>query len=353
MAGTTKRKKLERVTDTQQQSNQKFVCCRCGTGYGRLKGYFPVSHSPMYRGTGYLPMCNACVDDIYEYYRTELGDDREAMRRVCMKLDLYWNDAIYDMVERTAGVQSRVRSYIGKANIIRYVDKSFDDTLREDAAKSERESSTRFSFASAESEQSQEQANDIAEIDKSIIDFWGSGYPADMYEELERRYKSWTGGAVVSKPSALSLYRQICLLEVIIARDSAQGRPIDKNVNALNSLLGSMNLKPSQEKDDADAELEKMPLGVGIQKWEYSRPLPETPKEKRDIRGTIRNITTWYLGHLCKMIGIKNSYCKMYEDAMDDLRVKHPEYDEEDDDTILNDIFGGQSSTECQGGDRQ
>ena len=103
--------------------------------------------------------------------------------------------------------------------------------------------------------------------------------------------------------------------------------------------------KPAQKKNDVDAELDKMPLGVGIQKWEYSSPLPETPKEMRDIRGTIKNITTWYLGHACKMVGLRNSYCKMYEDAMDELRVKHPEYDEEDDDSLLNDIFGSPQSS--------
>ena len=43
--------------------------------------------------------------------------------------------------------------------------------------------------------------------------------------------------------------------------------------------------------------------------------------------------------------GLRNSYCKMYEDAMDALRVKHPEYDEEDDDSLLNDIFGSAQSS--------
>ena len=88
-----------------------------------------------------------------------------------------------------------------------------------------------------------------------------------------------------------------------------------------------------------------MPLGVGIQKWEFNRPLPETEKSKRDIRGVIRNITTWYLGHACKMVGLRNSYTKMYEDAMNEYRVSRPEYDEEDDDTLLSDIFGGSSES--------
>ena len=62
----------------------------------------------------------------------------------------------------------------------------------------------------------------------------------------------------------------------------------------------------------------------------------------------MKNITTWFLGHACKMVGLRNSYCKLYEDAMNELRVKHPEYDEEDDDTLLSDLFSGSDN----GGDK-
>ena len=150
-------------------------------------------------------------------------------------------------------------------------------------------------------------------------------------------------------PTERSLYRQICLLETIIRRDDAHGNAIDKKVNALNSLLGSMNLKPAQKKSEADAELDNMPLGVGIQKWEYSRPLPPTPDNMKDESGIIRNVTTWFLGHACKMVGPRNSYCQMYEDAINEYRVKYPEYAEEDDDTILTDIFGDSGKNESDG----
>lgn len=284
-------------------------------------------------------MCNDCVDAMFDQYVQELGGEKEAMKRMCMKLDLYWSEEIFSMMEKTVGNGSRVRNYIGKTNIARFLDKSYDDTVREEAAQQAVYKAWYGPFNSQEGQEEKVEPEEPEEpVEQSVIDFWGTGYPNDMYAELERHYKDWTGGVEITEPNVRSLYRQICLLEVMISRDSAQGKPIDKNVNVLNSLLGSLNLKPSQKKDDGDTELDKMPLGVGIQKWENSRPLPETPKNKRDVRGTIKNITTWYLGHLCKMVGIKNSYCKLYEDAMEELRVKHPEYEDEDDDTFLNDV---------------
>lgn len=349
MADAPRRRKLEKTSEPVVVSNHKYYCCRCGTAYSRQKGYFPVSHSPMYRGSGYLPICSNCIEELYEQYRSMLADDKEAMRRICMKLDLYWSEDIYAMVERTAGVHSRIRNYIGKTNIMKYIDKTFDDTLYEEAQAAENErKSDSFSFAERP-EDTEDGFDDSVEVDQELIDFWGAGYAPDFYLELERRYKSWTEGISVVDPTERSLYRQICLLETIISRDAAHGKAIDKNVNALNSLLGSMNLKPAQKKSEADAELDNMPLGVGIQKWEYSRPLPPTPDNMKDESGIIRNVTTWFLGHACKMVGLRNSYCQMYEDAINEYRVKYPEYAEEDDDTFLTDIFGDSGKNESDG----
>lgn len=340
MAEAPKRRKFEKKDAPASPVNQKFYCCRCGLSYGRQKGFFPVSHSPMYRGAGYLPFCNDCIETMYDEYRAKFdGDDRAAMRRMCMKMDLYWSDAIFDMVERTAGVNSRVRNYIGKTNIQRYIDKTYDNTLEEEALLG-KDDQISVEYPSA---QKPDVVNDEP-IPQELVDFWGTGYTLDFYKELEERYKEWTSGKDVVNPSERSLYRTVCLLETMIRRDGAQGKAIDKNVAALNNLLGSMNLKPAQQKTDADVELDKMPLGVGIQKWEYSRPLPEMPKSACDQSGLIKNITTWFLGHACKMVGLKNSYCKMYEDAMEQYKVERPEYADDDDDSILCDIFSNTPS---------
>ena len=47
---------------------------------------------------------------------------------------------------------------------------------------------------------------------------------------------------------------------------------------------------------------------------------------------------------LYKMLGIKNTYCKLYEDEMERLRVKTPEFEDEDDESMFNNIFSGDPS---------
>ncbi len=316
------------------------TCRKCGTAYGRLKGYFPVSYSYLYKGTGYLPYCKDCVDGMFAAYLHECKDSKVAVRQMCRKLDLYWSEKVYESVEKQNSTRSMMTSYISKINAVKLASKSYDDTLREEGVLWLEPKA----YADVEQVITGIQSTDgDAAIPDEVIAFWGPGYTPSMYMELEERRKY-----LVSKyPSTTeldigteTLIRQICILEIEINKARMEGKPVDKLINTLNTVLGSANLKPTQKKEDADAELEKMPLGVGIQKWEYSRPLPPTPKEKRDINQVIKNITTWYLGHACKMVGIRNSYCKMYEDAMAELRVENPDHAEEDDDTLLNSVFG-------------
>lgn len=40
------------------------------------------------------------------------------------------------------------------------------------------------------------------------------------------------------------------------------------------------------------------------------------------------------------MLGIRNTYCKLYEDEIARLRVERPELEAEDDEGVFNDIFG-------------
>lgn len=40
------------------------------------------------------------------------------------------------------------------------------------------------------------------------------------------------------------------------------------------------------------------------------------------------------------MLGIRNTYCKLYEDEIARRRIERPELEAEDDESVFNDIFG-------------
>ena len=76
------------------------VCRKCGTAYGRLKGNFLVSYSSLYKGTGHLAYCKECVDKMYAAYLAECKDSKAAVRQMCRKLDLYWNEKLFESVDK-------------------------------------------------------------------------------------------------------------------------------------------------------------------------------------------------------------------------------------------------------------
>lgn len=322
------------VASPVKEMPEKFYCTRCTRSFKAQKSNFPASQSPIFKeNNGYLPVCRHCIDEMYQHYKACLQDEKAAIRRICLKFDIYWNEKIYEMLNKTSTTNSRVLSYISRSNLQQFAGKTFDDTLDEE--------SQVIVLPSESDELNESSTGDSIFISTEIVDFWGSGLAPKMYEELEKRYKYWCGEDDSKMDNGeKAVIRQICMLEVIIAQDAAQGKSIDRNVNALNTLLGSANLKPVQKRDAAiDATIEGTPFGVWIRKIEDTEPIPEPDPELKDVDGIIKNITVWFFGHLCKMLKIDNKYSQLYEEEMARLRVERPEYEGEDEETIFEDIF--------------
>ena len=309
----------------------KAICTRCGQAYGSWRSNFPVTYASQYKGVGHLTVCKSCVDSIFESFLEECGDQSLAARQTCRKLDLYWNEHVFKLVLQKNSNRTLMAQYIQKTNSNAYVGKCYDDTLIEEGSM--------WSFGGTPD----------PNISDEVVKFWGPGYTSDMYNQLEQRRDYWMSKLPDDFDMDIgteAIIRQICSLELDIIRDRAAGRSIEKSVSALNNLLGSMNLKPVQKKqEDTDASLANTPMGVWLYRYEKKRPLPEIDDDLKDVNKIRRYVFTW-LGHVCKMLGIKNAYAKLYEDEVNRLRVEHPEYDGEDDETFLMDLMtDGDDST--------
>ena len=330
------------------------VCRKCGRAYGRLKGYFPICYAYLYKGTGYLPYCSDCVKRMFDAYYAECKDERLATRQMCRKLDLYWSDELYDKAAGKTGTRTLFQNYISRVNNATYSGKSYDDTLREEKSFWTFGEKPQFGDAVIQALQSdrkeEKESGDSTDEDIVILDtepfdltpeiiaYWGQGLTPSMYRELEQRrrfYKEQMGDDVQLDMSTEMLLRQIAMTEVDINKARAAGQQVDKLMGSLNAMLS--NLKRPQKKETTNVVGSNEPFGVLVKCVEDRHPIQEIEEENY----LIKYIMTWFFGPLCKMLGIKNAYCRMYEEEMARLRVERPEYDDEDDDVFLSEILDG------------
>lgn len=326
------------------------ICGRCGTAYGKRRGNFLVNYGSLYKGIGHMSICKDCVNSIFEDYKSQCnGDIKLAMRQVCRKLDLYWSDKLFDSVEKRSAGRTIAIGYITRLTSSNYAGKCYDDTLKSENSLWNDSNSVYDSKKELNKSVDDEEClkTEKSEISEDVIAFWGVGYTPEMYTNLEQRRSYWMSkfpDGTELDIGTEAIIRQICSLELDINRDRAAGRAVDKSINALNTLLGSASLKPAQKKsEDSDSSIDKTPLGMWAQKLEYERPIKEVDPDFQDVDGIARYISVWFLGHLCKMLGIKNTYCKLYEEEIAKMRIEHPEYEDEDDETMFNDIFSSDS----------
>lgn len=331
-------------------NDESIRCYRCRKIYDKRRGNFLKSYAPLYKGTGYIHICRECIGSIYNMYLKACDNPALATRQVCRKLDLYWDDGLFNTVEKKSTSQNVVFQYISRiAGISSCAGKCYDDTLIAEELL--------WSFTGNQSDENQDdttlhssdledEPNVIDEVGEDIVAFWGSGYTAEMYRELEERKEYWMSrlpGSDDLDIGAEAYIRQICGLELDINKLRALGKSTDKQVTTLNALLGSMNMKPTQRRnEDLENDINTTPMGVWLYRYENKRPLPEIDDQLKDVNGVKRYVFTW-MGHLCKMMGVENGYTKMYEKEVERLRVLKPEYDGDEEGLIIesySDVHG-------------
>lgn len=338
-----------------EMSTDRAICSRCGTAFGRRKGSFPVCYGQLYKGTGYLHICKNCVEKMYQTYLSECNNAADAARQMCRKLDLFWSPSTFEAVLKTSTARSVFSSYLTKLNTATFAGKSYDDSLSNEGMLwvfGPQKSQSPANLAPADKDENDSEqvvTQHMIEINDDVIEFWGPGYTPSMYSELEQRYKYWMArlpDGVEVTVGLEGLLRQICSLEIDINKARAAGASTDKLVASLNTLIGSAMLKPTQSSDSGESSMEKTPFGVWIKRWEDNKPIPEPDPQFKDVDGVVRYIEVWFKGHLSKMLGLRNSYSKMYEEEMEKYRLELPEYEDEDSETLFNDIFAQQVDTD-------
>ena len=338
-----------------------ILCTRCGKAYPVRRGNFSVSYGAVYKGVQTLHICKECMTEMYKAYLAKADEPKQAVRQMCRKLDLYWSEDVFNTVEKLNTTRNLFHSYLTKINTVKYAGRCYDDSLEEEGSL--------WSFGKCgnrveeEPEQvskneADEQSEESVEIPKDWELFWGSGYSYDTYERLEElleyNLNEWKVERDDLEFGTRLLIVQLCTAQLDIAKKRAAGQFPKDEIAAVQSIMAGLNLKPAQKKaEDGDSKINNTPLGVWARRLEFERPIPEPDPEFKDTDGIIKYITTWFFGHAAKMLGKKNIYSKLYDEAMKDYRIQKPELDDEDDEEFFEDIFPYTREDEGEKGDEE
>lgn len=152
----------------------------CGKRYTKQQGNFYKSQSPLHKGNnGYLPSCRNCLDHLLQHYVEVLGDEKQALQRVCQKFDIYYSDDIYAASDKTSQDYTRMAAYASKSALRQYSNKNYDDTIDENT--------TDILLTEADVTEAQE-TNEVR-ITQAAIKRWGLGFSPEEYSFCENMYK--------------------------------------------------------------------------------------------------------------------------------------------------------------------
>lgn len=226
-----------------------FLCSCCGRRFKKQATNFSYSQSPIFNGNNhYLNVCCSCVDNMLEQYTAMLGSQDEAIKRICMKFDIYFNEQILGSVKKEDASRSRIKTYIRQINLQQHAGKTYDTYLAEQQGD-----------AIDTIEDMQNLALEGERITKAMFDRW-QGVSKDDMIFLEEHYKMLKKQNPNVDSNGEIFIRDLCTTKLlqtkaIKANDIAN---YDKLTKLYRDSFQAAGLKTVQEEDKSNDN----PLGV-------------------------------------------------------------------------------------------
>lgn len=324
---STTDKKSSKVKVPPSWSGGRCMCC--GTIYDTRNGNFSKTKSQWYAGNdGFLPWCKDCMIKMFDYYSKKYNSDDEAIKRLAMMYDVYYNEDIVDAANHSSGHHPKINIYMGRANMRQYTLNgmgTYDTTIDEER---------KAALAAGDTSKTK--------VTQRMTKFWGQGLDEQDYLYLEDQYRNLITRHECKTATQELLFKRIAKALLNCERADATGdtKKIKEANDNLQNLMGSANIKPNQTNDNALAETNT--FGTLIQKWEEEEPIPEPAPEWQDVDGIGKYFRNWVLGPLLKMFHLKNPYQEEFDMEMERYTAHKPESTGDDSaDTNLRDVIFG------------
>lgn len=282
---------------------------------------------------GVYPECKKCVLAEVEQRKNKNdkpNETKDSVKKMLQKMDLPYIDSLYESL--CTDVANEINEKNKKSPFLAYLPpiKSLPNWKGKTYADSEFELGV-----ITEEEETKINAKTIKNGKKRF----GNGYSNEDYMFLEQEYQDWITRYECNTKAQESIFERLSFKKWEINKATKSGQPTKDLDKTYQELLATANITPRQSGMDSMADAQT--FGTLIQKYEETRPLPEIDPELADVDKIGLYIDSFYRGHACKMLGLKNTFTNLYEKVMSKYTVKPPEYNDETDSEVLFDkIFG-------------
>ena len=307
---------MANIKKTKTTLTSKLIKCVC-CGTEKTERYYYKSNADIYSAYEKLPICKECVGKIYDKYFNYYADIKTALYYMCRALNVCFSQSCVHSTlselqnsKRTAGTPAW-QIYFTKLNSIGAKHGVGDDFDSSD-----------------ELEKMGITIQNTDGVDENLIEFWGENRSPEDYRFLDKEYHKMI--RTYGEPDGYStetFFMEIAEQRLTVDKLRRAGKSVDKELATLQNLFGSANMKPSQE--SATMASEQVTMGTLIKKYENEKPIPEPLEEWQKVNW-VHYMLVWFLGNLCRMMGVKCPYEDEYLEEMDKYTVMKPTYDDED-----------------------
>lgn len=312
-----------------------IVCSRCGKPKS-LTANFYKSDRPEYAETGYCDVCKTCMKEIMIDEKTGMIDRDAFENKVCYMLNLPFIPAVYNKILNNPLVtpSNFYSEYRKQITVNRdYKDMKFSDSAE---------------FVNDEAGLLNKKEKAYDQVTPEMIDFWGPGFPAEYYIDVQRRYDNFMESEDVEKMDykKQSDYKMLCHYErkqnEMIRDKNVRPQDLKAMGEIVSKLSEDLNIKAIQKKQDESTRGHYI---VGLTTKYIEDVLREPiPKFKTsDWRGDLsREEWDKEMAYLISAIREENGWenpwkeivdedKKKYSPTEEELEIERFEADEEDD----------------------
>ena len=286
-------------------------CSRCGKSKA-LTSNFYKSDRPEYAETGYCDVCKSCMKEIMIDERTGMVDKEAFENKVCYLLNIPFIPAEYNKLLKNPLVTPS--NFYAEYRKIVSINRDYKDMKFSNSAE--------FVNDEAGIVNKKEKAYD--QVTPEMIDFWGPGFPAEYYIDVQRRYDNFMESEDVEKMDykKQSDYKMLCHYErkqnELIRDKNVRPQDLKAMGEIVSKLSEDLNIKAIQKKHDEN-DTSHYIHGLGIKYVEDVKKEPIPPLDMNEVFANMDEedmliLKAYFLAPLLDELRSNNPYKEIVEE---------------------------------------